>query len=105
MIARDVADSVDGSALTGYLADDETRGAGRPGVLVCHQGGGLTEHAKTRARMLAEIGYVACALDMYAEVATSREQAMALLTGLTQNLPELRKRANAGLDVLKANEN
>jgi dienelactone hydrolase len=39
---------------------------------------------------------------MYGTVATSREQAMALLQGLTSNPAELSKRALAGLDVLKA---
>lgn len=52
--------------------------------------------------MLAELGYVAFALDMYGEVATSMQQAMSLITGLVQDRPLLRKRANAGLDVLKA---
>src|ERR1700681_3107144 len=105
MIAKDIAYSVDGSALTGYLADDETRGAGRPGVLVCHQGGGLTEHAKERARMLADLGYVAFALDMYGEIATSREHAMSLLTTLVQDPLLLRRRADKAIELLKANTN
>jgi dienelactone hydrolase len=102
MILRDVPYTLDGKTLTGYLADNEARGARRPGVLVCHQGGGLTDHTRERARMLAEIGYVAFALDMYGEVAANREQAMALINGLINDPPELRKRAQAGLDVLKA---
>ena len=102
MITKDIGYQIDGKTYTGYLAEDETRTGKRPGVLVCHQGNGLTDHAKNRARMLAELGYVAFALDMYAEVATSMEHAMALLSGLTRNPPELRKRASAGLQVLKA---
>ena len=39
---------------------------------------------------------------MYGETATSREQAMALLQGLMKDPPELRRRAFAGLDVLKS---
>lgn len=100
MIVKDIAYEVDGHKYTGTLADDPQRGEKRPGILVCHQGGGLTEHAKERARMLAGLGYVAFALDMYGEVATSREQAMALIDGLVKNPSELRKRARAGLDVL-----
>jgi dienelactone hydrolase len=102
MITKDIGYQIDGKTYTGYLADDETRTGKRPGVLVCHQGGGLREHTKERAQMLAGLGYVAFALDMFAEVATSREQAMALITGLSQDPPELRKRARAGLEVLKA---
>jgi len=55
--------------------------------------------------MLAELGYVAFALDMYGESATGRDHAMSLIRGLTGNPPLLRKRALAGLDVLKAQPN
>jgi dienelactone hydrolase len=101
MITKDIAYPIDGKTYTGYLADGSTAGKA-PGVLVCHQGNGLTDHARERARMLAELGYVAFALDMYGEVAASMPQAMALITALVQDRPLLRKRANAGLDVLKA---
>jgi dienelactone hydrolase len=100
MITKDIAYSVGERTLTGYLASP---GKG-PGVLVCHQGNGVTEHSRERARMLAEEGYVAFALDMYGETAASREQAMALLQGLTGNPDELRRRALAGLGVLKAQD-
>jgi dienelactone hydrolase len=52
--------------------------------------------------MLGELGYVAFALDMYGELATSREHAMALIAGLVGNPPLLRQRAAAGFDILKA---
>jgi dienelactone hydrolase len=104
MITEDITYKAGDKNLTGYLADG-AKGAKAPGVLVCHQGGGLTEHAKEKARMLAEIGYVAFALDMYGETATSREHAMALLGGLMKNPELLRERAYAGLDVLKAQSN
>jgi dienelactone hydrolase len=102
MITKAIPYAVDDLALTGYLAFDESRAGKRPGVLVCHQGNGLSEHTKERARMLAELGYAAFALDMYGEVATGRERAMQLFQGLIQNPSELRKRAKAGLDVLVA---
>lgn len=101
MITRDIAYASGGKALTGYLASP---GGARAGVLVCHQGNGVTEHTRERARMLADEGYTAFALDMYGETATSREQAMALLQSMTANPDELRRRGLAGLDVLKAQE-
>jgi dienelactone hydrolase len=101
MVTRDIAYQIDDRTYTGYLADG-SNGKPAPGVLVCHQGSGLTDHARERARMLAELGYVAFALDMYGEVATSREHAMALIGGLVGNPPLLRRRAAAGFDVLKA---
>jgi dienelactone hydrolase len=101
MITKDISYLIDGKTYTGYLADGSHEQPA-PGVLVCHQGGGLTDHARERARMLAELGHVAFALDMYGEVASSREQAMALIGGLVGNPPLLRQRAAAGFDILKA---
>lgn len=105
MKTQDISYRVDEKTFTGYLAFDPARSGTRPGVLVCHQGNGLSDHAKERARMLAERGYVAFALDMYGEVATSQAQAMAWLTHLMQNPEVMRKRANAGLEQLKAQPN
>jgi dienelactone hydrolase len=101
MRTGDVSYTVGGKTLTGYLAEPDGAGP-RPGVLVCHQGNGLSEHSRERARMLAGEGFTAFALDMYGETASSREQAMALLQGLMKDPPELRRRAFAGLDVLKS---
>ena len=39
----------------------------RPAVLVCHEGPGLDDHAKRVAAMLAELGYVAFALDYHGD--------------------------------------
>jgi dienelactone hydrolase len=105
MLTKDIAYKIDGKTYTGYLADDEKRGKNRPGILVCHQGNGLVEHAKERARMLAELGYVAFALDMYGQVASTMQEAMAWLQALVANPAELRKRAEAGLAVLKDQPN
>jgi dienelactone hydrolase len=101
MRTQDISYNSGTKALTGYLAGPDGAGP-RPGILVCHQGNGLSEHSRERARMLAEEGYTAFALDMYGETATSREQAMALLQGLMGNPAELRRRALAGLEILKA---
>ena len=53
MITKNITYEVEGTNLTGYLADDASRGPGRPGVLVVHQGRGLADHTRDRARMLA----------------------------------------------------
>src|SRR5437773_552145 len=51
--------------LEGYLAyDDEVIGK-RPGVLVVHEWWGHNTYARQRAEMVARLGYVAFALDMY----------------------------------------
>tara|TARA_R110000868_G_scaffold41729_3_gene142122 strand:+ start:1010 stop:1735 length:726 start_codon:yes stop_codon:yes gene_type:complete len=101
---RDITYEIDGKTFTGYLADG-SGGKSVPGVLVAHEGGGMTGHPKERARMLAELGYVAFAMDTFGEAITSREQAMKILGGLSADLPTLRKRANTALDLLKAQKN
>jgi dienelactone hydrolase len=103
MLTRDIAYKAGDKSLTGYLAAPDGDGS-RAGVLVCHQGGGLTDHAKERARMLADEGCIAFALDMYGETATSMDHAMALLRALVADLPELRARALAGVEVLKSQQ-
>jgi dienelactone hydrolase len=104
MHTKDIAYKSGDKTLTGYLADGSS-GKNAPGILVCHQGGGLRDHEKERARMLAELGYVAFALDMYGTVVTKMEEAMPLMNALLAAPDELRARAHAGLGVLKSQPN
>ena len=87
----------------GYLAYDDAVEGKRPGVLVVHEWYGLNDYAKRRANMLAQIGYVALAADLYGEgrVAASREEAGALATALRKDRPLMRARANAALEALR----
>ena len=101
MITRDVTYQAGGKTLTGYLATPENAGK-RPGILIFHQGGGLRDHEKERARMLADLGYVAFAADMYGAVATKMEEAMPLMQELVKNPPLLQERAMGALAQLKA---
>jgi dienelactone hydrolase len=55
------------TVLKGYLAWDDALKGKRPGVLVVHEWWGHNEYARNRARMLAELGYTALALDMYGD--------------------------------------
>ena len=104
MQTRDITYRCGDKSLTGYLADG-SNGKKAPGILVCHQGGGLRDHEKERARMLAELGYVAFALDMYGEVAADQASAMALLNGVSQNQTLWGARIRAGLEQLTAQPN
>jgi dienelactone hydrolase len=65
----ETAYQVDGVALTGFLADG-SEGRPAPRLLVAHESPGITRHAKERAQMLADLGYVALALDMYGPLAS-----------------------------------
>jgi dienelactone hydrolase len=56
-----------GATLKGYLAWDDSVKGKRPGILVVHEWWGHNQHARDRARMLAELGYTALAVDMYGD--------------------------------------
>jgi dienelactone hydrolase len=93
--------------LVGYLAwDDATQGK-RPGVLVCPEWWGLTDYARHRAEQLAQLGYVALAVDLYGNGKTTEDpkEAGSLAGALKANRALLRARVNAGLEQLKQNEN
>ncbi len=55
------------TTLKGFLVWDDAIGGKRPGVLVVHEFWGLNDYARKRARMLAELGYTALAVDMYGD--------------------------------------
>ncbi len=104
METRDVPYSIDGKRFVGYLADG-SNGRKTAGVLVAHEGGGMTAHPKERARMLAELGYVAFAMDTFGETINDRDQAMRIITGLSNDLDTLRNRGRTALDLLKSQQN
>ena len=61
---RDVEYEVDGLRMVGSLGVPDEPGP-RPAVLIAHEANGLDEYQKGRARQLAELGYVAFALDYH----------------------------------------
>ncbi len=77
IIGKTVEYSSQGTTLKGYLAYDDAIRTQRPGIIVVHEWWGLNAYAKKRARMLAELGYTALALDMYGDgkVATHPDDA------------------------------
>jgi len=64
---QEIEYSSGGTTLKGYLAYDASVKGKRPGILVVHEWWGHNEHARERARMLAELGYTALAVDMYGD--------------------------------------
>lgn len=92
-----------GVTCEGFLAWDDAQAGPRPGVLVVHQWMGLTENERMRARMLAELGYVALAADVYGQGVRPADQAAAAKEAgkYYGDRPLLRARVAAGLDALK----
>lgn len=57
--------SADGTVLKGYVAYDEAKKGKRPAIIVIHEWWGNNEYSRHRADMLAQLGYIAIAVDMY----------------------------------------
>lgn len=91
------------TVLQGYLAWDDATRAKRPGVLVVHEWTGINDHIRQRTEMLAKLGYVAFAADIYGKGVRPTSPAEAGATaGIYKNDRALmRARARAGLDELK----
>jgi dienelactone hydrolase len=63
--------SGDGATMTGYLVYQEANKDKRPAVLVVPEWWGLNDYTKGRARQLAELGYVAMAIDLFGDGKTA----------------------------------
>ena len=56
---------IDSLTMDGYVVYDENITGKRPAVLVVHEWWGLNDYSTSRATQLAELGYIAMAIDMY----------------------------------------
>ncbi len=89
--------------LEGFVAWDSALSKNVPGVLVVHQWMGLTEYEQSRCRQLAELGYVAFALDIYGKgVRPANPQQASQQAGVYKNDRALyRRRLQLGLEQLR----
>jgi len=96
----------DGVTLQGYLAYDDSIKGKRPGVLVVHEWWGHNEYARKRVRMLADMGYVALAVDMYGEGknAAHPKEAGEFSSAVRKNMPVAKARFRAAMALLKEHE-
>jgi dienelactone hydrolase len=92
------------AVLQGYLAYEDSIQRKRPGVLVVHCFRGLRDFVKERAEQLANLGYIAFALDMYGVIPKNDQEAFALAKTFGDDHPMMRSRANAGLEILKKHQ-
>ncbi|HTR49390.1 MAG TPA: dienelactone hydrolase family protein [Kofleriaceae bacterium] len=90
------------AVLEGYLAYDDAVKGKRPGVLVVHAWMGLDDNARHRAEMLAQLGYVAFAADIYGKGVrpANRDEAGKLAGKYKSDRALLRARVTAGLEQL-----
>jgi dienelactone hydrolase len=59
--------SADGVSLKGYVAYNASQKGKRPAIIVIHEWWGCNAYVRKRADMLAALGYIAIAADMYGE--------------------------------------
>ncbi|MGB9094397.1 MAG: dienelactone hydrolase family protein [Gallionella sp.] len=100
---REVVYEADGTKLKGYIAYDDSIKGRRPGVLVVHEWWGQNEYARKRARMLAELGYTALAVDMYGngKVVDNPDDARKLSGEVYGNVPMEKARFDAAMQLLR----
>ncbi len=94
-----VSYTVNGTTMNSYIAYNGASSAQRPVVLVLPEWWGLDEYPRTRARQLAQMGYLAMAVDMYGngKLAADPKEAQALATPFYQNPQMANERLNAAL--------
>lgn len=93
----------DTATLIGYVVYNENSAEKRPAVLVVPEWWGLTDYARNRARQLAELGYIAIAVDMYGNGAqAANPEEAGKLAGAFYKSPALMKsRVEAAMAQLK----
>jgi dienelactone hydrolase len=94
------------ATLQGFLAYDDSNTKPRPGVLLIHDWMGVSDYAESRAKQLAELGYVAFAADIYGKgVRPANPKEAAGLAGKYKGDRALyRERLKAGLAQLTGNK-
>jgi dienelactone hydrolase len=100
---ENVTYSTDSVTMNGYIVYGDSVQGKRPAVLVVHEWWGLNDYAKSRARQLADLGYVAMAVDMYGngQTASTPQEAGNLAGPFYQNPQLTEKRLNAAIAKLK----
>ncbi|HEX9851633.1 MAG TPA: dienelactone hydrolase family protein [Woeseiaceae bacterium] len=103
IVGEEIRYEAGGTALKGYLAYDAARTGPRPGVLIVHEWWGHNDYVRDRARMLAEMGYTAFALDMYGDgkQATHPEDAQKFSMEIFNNMQVGMDRFTAAHDLLQ----
>lgn len=88
----------------GALAEPQHLQKKAPAVLVFHDWTGCNVFAKNKAKMLADMGYIALAVDMYGQgkQGETLEEKTALIQPFLENRSLIIERANAAYAALKA---
>jgi dienelactone hydrolase len=90
--------------LSGYLIYDDAVPGRRPGVLMIHDRSGFSENTLADAQMIAKLGYVVFAEDIFGKGVVPKDvpEMTKFITIYNNDRPLMRARAQAGFEVLKA---
>ncbi len=100
---QEVTYEANGTELKGYLAYDNASKEKRPAVLVVHEWWGHNDYARERARRLAQLGYIALAVDMYGEgkQAAHPDDAQKFSSEIANNMELGIQRFKAAMDLIQ----
>lgn len=103
VVGRPVEYRAGNSVFKGFLAENTALKEKRPGVLVVHEWWGNNEYARKRAIMLAELGYIALAADMYGDgkIAQHPDDALQFSTETLKDRRIVEERFNAALAFIR----
>lgn len=106
IVAEDFEYTIDGAPYRGYIAYDSTREGTRPGVAIVHDWNGLDEYEKYRADLLARLGYVALAIDVYGRdrQPQSQQENSQRAGEMYADRAEFRNRLSQGIQQLRDHE-
>ena len=98
-----VSYGTDSAKLTGFVAYDSASTAKRPVVLIVHEWWGLNDYVRGRAKQLADLGYLAMAVDMYGDgkMGNNPDEAGKLAMPFYTNPGMAKSRFNAALAKIK----
>lgn len=93
--------------MVGYLALPKDVQPQTPAVIVVHEWWGQTDYPRRRARELAELGYIAMAIDMFGErkIAEHPKDAGSFTQEVMGDMQVAKSRFNAALETLKKQPN
>ena len=106
LVEKEIEYSSDSTTMKGYLVYDGDVQGKRPGILVVHEWWGNNDYSKNRARMLAKLGYIAFALDIYGngKVADNPDDAGKYATEVFSDIKKAEARFIAAYNLLKEQE-
>lgn len=95
--------NLNGKNYIGFIDYDANKEGKRPAILVVHEWWGLTDYPRSRARQLAELGYIAMAVDMYGDgkIGNDPKTAQDLATPFYKDPTLAKTRLDAAINKLK----